>query len=77
APFFRFNTRRIGFPSLVSTPEPFHLGKFSLPIAIVATLWMTFSYCESEPGITGMNYTAVVFCGGDILLLPATNSLLE
>ncbi|KAF8690359.1 hypothetical protein AX14_002975 [Amanita brunnescens Koide BX004] len=52
---------------------PFHLGKFSLPIAIVATLWMVLMTvvflfpANPNPGSQGMNYAVVVFCGVLIL----------
>ncbi|KAF8694665.1 hypothetical protein AX14_001959 [Amanita brunnescens Koide BX004] len=52
---------------------PFHLGRFSLPIAIVAVSWMTFMIvvfffpAYPDPGVQNMNYAVVVF--GGVLIL--------
>ncbi|KAH8114116.1 amino acid transporter [Phellopilus nigrolimitatus] len=50
-------------------PGPFHLGRYSLPIATVAVSWMTFMSVvflfPLEPSATAneMNYSVVVFMG--------------
>ncbi|KAJ7635804.1 amino acid/polyamine transporter I [Mycena polygramma] len=52
---------------------PFHLGVFSLPIAVIAVLWMAFMTVvltfptAPDPSAQTMNYTAVVL--GGVLLL--------
>ncbi|KAF8892309.1 APC amino acid permease [Gymnopilus junonius] len=54
-------------------PGPFELGKLSLPIAIIAVLFMTFFIivflfpASPNPGAGDMNYTVVVL-GGALLL---------
>ncbi|CDO77529.1 hypothetical protein BN946_scf184912.g28, partial [Trametes cinnabarina] len=56
-------------------PGPFNLGKFGLPVAVVAVAWMGFSVVilafPNSPGPTanGMNYMAVVYAGWIILCL--------
>ncbi|KAI0646185.1 APC amino acid permease [Trametes meyenii] len=57
------------------TPGPFTLGRFSLPVALVAVCWMVFSIIilafPTAPGPTagGMNYMIVVFVGWITLCL--------
>ncbi|KAK2462642.1 hypothetical protein APHAL10511_005375 [Amanita phalloides] len=52
---------------------PFHLGKWSLPVAIVAVCWMglmSLIFCfpaNPSPGASDMNYAAIVF--GGVLIL--------
>ncbi|KAJ6552847.1 hypothetical protein B0H19DRAFT_1072345 [Mycena capillaripes] len=52
---------------------PFHLGIFSMPVSIIAVLWMWFMTivlmfpATPGPGAPEMNYTVVVF--GDVLFL--------
>jgi len=55
------------------TPGPFNLGKFSLPVAVVAVTWMTFMSIvflfptSMDPTAQTMNYSIVVL--GGILIL--------
>ncbi|KAL7284284.1 hypothetical protein ACG7TL_001567 [Trametes sanguinea] len=57
------------------TPGPFNLGKYGLPVAVVAVAWMVFSVVilafPTSPGPTadGMNYMVVVYAGWIILCL--------
>ncbi|KAI0777533.1 APC amino acid permease [Trametes elegans] len=57
------------------TPGPFTLGRFGLPVAVVAVAWMVFSVIilafPTSPGPTadGMNYMVVVYGGWIILCL--------
>ncbi|KAI0324640.1 APC amino acid permease [Cubamyces sp. BRFM 1775] len=50
-------------------PGPFTLGRFGLPVAVLAVLWMMFSTViltfptSPGPDKNTMNYTAVVYCG--------------
>jgi len=54
-------------------PGPFHLGALSLPIAVIAILWMTLMEIillfpsDPSPIATNMNYTVVVI-GGTLFL---------
>ena len=47
------------------TPGPFNLGRFSLPVAVIAVLWMTFMGTvflfptSPRPAVADMNYTVV------------------
>ncbi|KAM5532681.1 hypothetical protein V8D89_013650 [Ganoderma adspersum] len=56
-------------------PGPFNLGRFSLPVAIVAILWMSFMSVvllfptSPGPGVADMNYTVVVLGGVLVLSL--------
>ncbi len=46
-------------------PGPFNLGRFSLPVAVVAVLWMSFMSMvllfptSPGPAVVDMNYTVV------------------
>ncbi|KAI0708122.1 APC amino acid permease [Cerioporus squamosus] len=57
------------------TPGPFTLGRFGLPVAIVAVAWMAFSVIilafptAPAPDAQGMNYMVVVIGGWIILCL--------
>ncbi|EEB92506.1 hypothetical protein MPER_08970, partial [Moniliophthora perniciosa FA553] len=48
---------------------PVYFGVWSLPIAITALIWMTFMSiivmfpADPNPGVSGMNFTAVVHVG--------------
>ncbi|KAI0659058.1 amino acid permease-domain-containing protein [Cubamyces menziesii] len=50
-------------------PGPFDLGRFGLPVAILAVVWMIFSTViltfptSPSPDKNTMNYTVVVYCG--------------
>ncbi|KAI0659060.1 APC amino acid permease [Cubamyces menziesii] len=50
-------------------PGPFTLGRFGLPVTIIAIMWMTFAMVilafPARPGPTAesMNYMVVVYCG--------------
>lgn len=54
-------------------PGPFSLGIFSLPVAVVAISWMSFTFIVlffpalQNPGMQGMNYAIVVFGGWMVL----------
>ncbi|KAI1790578.1 APC amino acid permease [Ganoderma leucocontextum] len=56
-------------------PGPFNLGRFSLPVAVIAILWMTFISivllfpASPGPAVVGMNYTVVVLGGVLVLSL--------
>ncbi|EJF60127.1 APC amino acid permease [Dichomitus squalens LYAD-421 SS1] len=51
------------------TPGPFNLGRFGLPVAVIAVLWMTFMGTvflfptTPGPAVADMNYTVVVLGG--------------
>ncbi|KAF8325369.1 APC amino acid permease [Amanita rubescens] len=55
------------------SPGPFHLGTFSLPVSVIAVLWMMLIFVVflfptiPNPGVQSMNYGVVVF--GGILIL--------
>ncbi|KAI0701617.1 APC amino acid permease [Earliella scabrosa] len=57
------------------TPGPFSLGRFGLPVAIVAVAWMAFSVVilafpmAPAPDAQGMNYMIVVIGGWIVLCL--------
>ncbi|KAI0324642.1 APC amino acid permease [Cubamyces sp. BRFM 1775] len=50
-------------------PGPFTLGKFGLPVTVIAVTWMTFSLvilafpARPAPTAESMNYMVVVYCG--------------
>ncbi|KAF8347229.1 amino acid transporter [Amanita rubescens] len=55
------------------SPGPFHLGIFSLPVSVIAVLFMAFIIvvflfpANLNPGVQNMNYAVVVF--GGVLIL--------
>ncbi|KAI0324638.1 APC amino acid permease [Cubamyces sp. BRFM 1775] len=56
-------------------PGPFSLGRFSLPVAVIAVAWMVFSFVilafptAPGPDANGMNYMIVVFGAWIVLCL--------